>query len=392
MSKHARVGSALAVEQVPTFDFSRQYRQIEREVLAAIASVCSSQRFINGPEVAAFERESARFLGLEYGIGCASGADALWLCLSAARIGPGDEVITTPFTFFATAGAILRVGARPVLVDIDPLTFNLDPDAVERRVQQNDVRLKALVPVHLFGHCANMDEFLRIANEHKILVIEDAGQAFGATWRGRRAGSMGDAASFSFSPANNFGCFGDGGLVTTNNETLADRLRVLQGRRDGDPWEESVGNSCLDSIQAAVLRLKLKYIEQWNGQRREQAAIYHNLFEAAGLVQEHGQELSKGVTLPHVSNLASPVFHQYVIRASSRDKLRSFLADRNIGSEIYFPTPLSMQAPLRFLGYTEKELPHTTQAAREVLALPIFPEITELEQRRVVEAIADFYS
>ncbi len=394
MNKSVSAASVTGVEQVPSVDFLRQYRQIEREVLAAIAEVCSSQKFVNGPEVVAFEQEAARFTGAAHGIGCASGTDALWLCLLAAEVGPGDKVITTPFTFFATASAILRAGARPILVDIDPLTFNLDIPALEERLKNKGSRFKAIMPVHLYGQCVDMDGLRRLAQEHKLIIVEDAAQAFGATWRGQQAGSLGDLAAFSFYPTKNLSCFGDGGLITTSRDSYAERARMLRnhGMRKRYYHDEIGGNSRLDSIQAAVLRVKLKHVERWNTERREAAAKYDRLFREAGLIQTHGHELRSGVQIPYVCEVAGHVFHQYVVRAARRDDLRSFLADRKIGSEIYYPVPLNMQTPFRFLGYTEEDLPESARAAREVLALPMFPEITEAEQRYVVETVAEFYS
>lgn len=396
MNKSVPAALASGVEQVPSVDFLRQYRQIEGEVLAAIAAVCSSQKFVNGPDVAAFEQEAARFVGAASGIGCASGTDALWLSLLAADIGRGDEVVTTPFTFFATGSAILRAGARPVLVDIDPLTFNLDVARLEHRLKSKDNRLKAIMPVHLYGQCVNMDEIRRLAQEHKLVVVEDAAQAFGATWRGQKAGSLGDLAAFSFYPTKNLSCFGDGGLVTTSREHCAERARMLRnhGMRRRYHHDELGGNSRLDSIQAAVLRVKLKYVERWNSERRARAHLYGKLFQEAGLAQPPSPELKgkTGLQIPYVCEAAGHVFHQYVIRAARRDELHSFLAGRNIGAEVYYPVPLNMQPPFRFLGYTEEDLPESARTAREVLALPIFPEITEPEQRHVVETIAEFYS
>src|SRR5438874_665865 len=271
-------------------DFSRQYAQIRDEVLAAIKRVCDSQQYILGSAVTEFERRAAEFIGAKATVSCASGTDAIFLALAAAKIGPGDEVLTTPFSFFATASSITRVGARPIFADIDPLTLNLDPKAVERFVDGSHPRLKAIMPVHLYGLCADMDEFLRLGQQAKLTIIEDAAQAFGAAWRGRRAGSIGDLATFSFYPTKNLSAYGDAGCVTTTSDELPDRLRLLRnhGSRKRYYHEEIGWNSRLDSIQAAVLTVKLAYIDEWNRKRRERAEFYDQLFAASGLVQKSG--------------------------------------------------------------------------------------------------------
>ena len=374
-------------------DFSRQYAQIRDEVLAAIAGVCDSQQYILGNAVTEFERRAAEFIGAKATVGCASGTDAIFLALAAAKVGPGDEVLTTPFSFFATASSITRVGARPIFADIDPLTLNLDPKAVKRFVDGSHPRLKAILPVHLYGLCADMDEFLRLGQEAKLTIIEDAAQAFGAAWRGRRAGSIGDLATFSFYPTKNLSAYGDAGCVTTNSDELADRLRLLRnhGSRKRYYHEEIGWNSRLDSLQAAILTVKLAYIEEWNRKRRERAAFYDQLFAASGLVQKSALA-EVGIRMLQTPTEAYHIYHQYVVRAARRDELRRFLSDRKIGSEIYYPVPLHLQECFQYLGYTEGSLPESERAAREVLALPMFAEITEEEQRVVVQAIADFYS
>jgi dTDP-4-amino-4,6-dideoxygalactose transaminase len=377
---------------VPLVDFSRQYSQIRTEVLAAITEVCDSQQFILGPAVSAFETEAAAFCGATHGIGCASGTDALWLAMAAAGVAPGDVVVTTPFSFFATVSAILRAGARPLLVDIDPRTFNLDPARIGAAAKPS-AAVRAILPVHLYGQCADWDALKKVQQERGCLLIEDAAQAFGAQWQGRPAGSLGDAAAFSFYPTKNLSAFGDAGLVTTRNDDIADHARLLRGHgmRQRYFHEEIGWNSRLDSIQAAVLRIKLKYVAQWNRQRRERAAIYDDLLQRAGLA-ESGPYPQNAVVLPYKDPRGTHVFHQYVIRVQRRDELRAFLSERGIGSEIYYPVPLHLQSSLHGLGYNPGDFPESERAAREVLALPIFPELTVPEQEQVIAAIVKFLS
>jgi len=371
-------------------DLHRQYQQIRDEVLAAIERVCSSQHFVLGAEVEALEREIATFTGASAAVGCASGTDALWLALVAAGVRPGDGVITTAFSFFASASAIVRAGARPVLVDVDPDTLNLDPERVKAQLRAGGShKIRALLPVHLYGQCADMDGLQQIADELHLPIIEDAAQAIGAKWRGRNAGSLGAAAAFSFYPTKNLSAYGDAGLVTTGDVDMAEHMRNL--RNHGSPrryYHEEVGWNCrLDAIQAAILRVKLPHVETWNHQRRQRAATYDRLLSDAGLVSNDSR-VRPLLTSPH----AFHVFHQYVIRTDRRDELRAFLADRKVGTEIYYPIPLHLQPCFAYLGYSEGELPESERAAREVLALPMFPELTEAEQKCVVEHIAEFYS
>jgi dTDP-4-amino-4,6-dideoxygalactose transaminase len=325
-------------------------------------------------------------------VGCASGTDALWLALLAAGVQAGDAVITTAFSFFASASAIVRAGARPVLVDVDPETLNLDPDLVKARLRSGgSYKVRALLPVHLYGQCANMVRLQQIADEFKLSVIEDAAQAIGAKWRGRNAGSMGMAATFSFYPTKNLSAYGDAGLVTTRDLNLAEHMRRL--RNHGSPrryHHEEVGWNCrMDAIQAAILRVKLPHVESWNQQRRQRAATYDGLLVDAGLVSKDSNSPVRPLrTSPH----AFHVFHQYVIRAHRRDELRKFLGDRKIGTEVYYPIPLHLQPSFAYLGYSAGDLPESERASGEVLALPMFPELTEAEQKCVVESIAEFYS
>jgi dTDP-4-amino-4,6-dideoxygalactose transaminase len=373
---------------VPLLDLSRQYIRIREEVLEKIQTVCDSQHFVLGEAVTEFEARAAQYLAVPECVGCASGTDALFLALAAAGVVPGDEVITTAFSFFATASSIIRIGARPVFADIDPVTFNLDPISVESQLEHR-VRARAVLTVHLYGHCADMDEFCRIGKERKVAIVEDAAQAFGATWRGARAGGLGTAGCFSFYPTKNLSAFGDAGCVTTKDADLAARVRLLRNHGSAKRYyHDEIGwNSRLDSLQAAVLTVKLRYLETWNRERQQRARTYETLFAKAGLA---GQD--SPVRLPVSRPEASHIFHQYVIRAQRRDDLRSHLSGRNVGSEIFYPVPLHRQKCFDYLGYGEGSLPHTEQAAREVLALPMFAELKEEEQKVVVEAIAEFYS
>ncbi len=374
-------------------DLSRQYASVRREVLAAVTRVCDSQHYILGEESVAFEREFARLCDTREAMGCASGTDALWLALAAAGVGTGDEVVTTSFSFFATASCIIRAGARPVFVDIDPETLNLDPAKVEQKLRNSSSRRRAILPVHLYGQCADMTALNRIAEEHKLVVIEDAAQAVGATWTGKRAGSLGSIAAFSFYPTKNLSAFGDAGALTTHDSNLAERVRMLRdhGSKRRYYHEEIGANSRLDSIQAAVLRVKMPHLQQWNSERRERAGIYDRLFAASGLTRT-GAASSSPVTLLKTRPQAHHIYHQYVIRAKKRDQLKSFMSERGIGTQIYYPVPLHLQQCFSYVGYAEGDLPETEAAATEVLALPMFAELREDEQQYVVETIAEFYS
>lgn len=386
---------ARPIGSVPLLDLHRQYYQVGAEILAAMERVCASQQYILGAEVEAFERELADYCGAREAVGCSSGSDALWLALVAAGVQAGDQVLTTPFSFFASASAIVRPGARPVFVDIDPRTFNLDPQQLERFLtERSGCKLRALLPVHLYGQCADMDSLRRHARQFGLRVIEDAAQAIGAQWNHQRTGSMGAAAAFSFYPTKNLSAYGDAGAVTTNDPELAAHMRRL--RNHGSPrryvHEEFGANSRLDAMQAAVLRVKLKYINGWNNARRERATTYDRLFAEAGLISNGDQpENSRPIQLPFTAPQAYHVFHQYVVRAFRRDGLREFLTARKIGTEVYYPIPLHLQTCFAYLGYREGDFPEAERAAKEVLALPMFPELAEEEQRWVVKSIADFY-
>ena len=389
----ASVKSERKVMQVPLLDLRRQHLQVREEILRALERLFDSQQFILGAEVAQFEKEVSAFIGVRETVGCASGTDALWLALAAAGVQPGDSVITTPFSFFATASSIVRAGARPVFVDIDARTLNLNPELVAQHLKTTP-NLRAILPVHLYGQCANMDAFRSIAAEARLALIEDAAQAFGASWRGQRAGSLGDAATFSFYPTKNLSAAGDAGCVTTQDAKIAERMRSLRNHGSRERYfHDEIGWNCrLDGIQAAVLRVKMKHLEEWNRQRRERASTYDSLFVRAGFRSGNSSNPQSPVQFLECLPEAHHIYHQYVIRAQRRDELKKFLGDRGVGSEVYYPLSLHQQKCFTYLGYREGDLPESERAAREVLALPIFPEITEAEQTYVVETIAEFYS
>ena len=374
------------LQPVPLLDLSREFALIRDEVMAAIESVCASQRFVLGPEVAQFEHAAAAACEVPYAIGCASGTDALWLALAALNIGPGDFVITTPFSFFATVSSILRAGATPLLADIDEHTFNLSPLAVTELAEEHG-DISGVMPVHLYGQCADFDAFSTLAPQYGFKLIEDAAQAFGARFNGIPAGALGDAAAFSFYPTKNLSAFGDAGLLTTRDAAVDDRARILRahGMRERYFHEEIGWNSRLDTLQAAVLQVKLRRVAAGNQRRRELAALYDQLFTNEGLTGDGG------LVLPYTDPRAEHVFHQYVVRAPRRDELRKSLIENKIGSEVFYPLPLHMQQSLKHLGYKEGDFPVSEKAAKEVLALPMFPELREDEVETVVEAIRRFY-
>ncbi len=375
---------------IPMLDLGRQYATAGAEIEQAVAEVGRAGRFILGKEVGEFEAAVRALLCSGPAVGCASGTDALWLALAALGMGPGDAVVTTPFSFFATVSSILRVGARPVLADIDPVSFNLSPAATADALAANP-GVRAIMPVHLYGQCAEWDAFAALAASHDLLLVEDAAQAFGAAWNGTHAGALGDAAAFSFYPTKNLSAWGDAGLTTFRNEGAAERARALRahGMRRRYYHDEVGWNSRLDTLQAAVLLVKMKHIAQWNEGRRAVAARYTALFSATGLV---GPVADGGIVLPVADPRGYHVWHQYVIRAPRRDALRAHLAACNIGSEIYYPVPLHLQDALRDLGCREGQFPESERAAREVLALPIYPELREDEQVRVVTAVQNFFN
>jgi dTDP-4-amino-4,6-dideoxygalactose transaminase len=375
-------------------DLKRQYLPLHEELLEALGHVLDTQQFILGEPVTGFERGACEQLSVAHAVGCSSGTDALWLALAAAEIGAGAAVVTTPFSFFASVSAILRAGATPVLADIEPTTFNLDAGAVAAALDgPRGANVRAILPVHLYGQCADWTALACIGKERGLKLIEDAAQAWGAAWQGANAGGLGDAAAFSFYPTKNLSAAGDAGMVTTNSDELAERARMLRqhGMRRRYYHDEVGWNTRMDGFQGAILNVKLKYIAGWNDARRSAAERYHELFAASGLVEGETYP-AHGVVLPHEVAGSHHVWHQYVIRVPRRDQLREFLAARKVGSEIYYPVPLHLQKALKGLGYGEGSFPEAERAAREVLALPIFPEIREDEQLTVVSAIAEFLS
>jgi dTDP-4-amino-4,6-dideoxygalactose transaminase len=386
-----------ATQPVPLLDLKAQYAAIREEVRQAIDRVADSQYFILGPEVEALEKEIADYSQCEFGIGVSSGTDALLVALMAIGIEAGDEVITTPYTFFATAGAISRLGARPVFVDIDPLTYNIDPAKLESVITE---RSRAIIPVHLYGQTADMDPIMEVARRHKLYVIEDAAQAIGSEYGGRRAGALGDLACFSFFPSKNLGAFGDGGMVTTNNPELAKQVKLLRNHGYSPKYYNKVvgGNFRLDALQAAVLRVKLPYLDGWTEKRQMNAATYRLLFTEAELSidQRPGEgavELAEisGVVLPFEAPNVRHIYNQFVIRSGQRDQLLAHLKERKIGTEIYYPVPMHVQECFAGLGYENGDFPASERAASETLALPIYPELTESMMGTVVDAVADFY-
>jgi dTDP-4-amino-4,6-dideoxygalactose transaminase len=376
------IDSSVSTHFFPFVDLKAQYRTIKPEIDAAIARVMDSGQFILGPEVENLEEEIADYCGSRFAIACASGSDALLLALMALEVGQGDEVITTPFTFVATAGAIVRLQARPVFVDIHPTTYNLDPAQLQSAITS---KTRAIIPVHLFGMAADMDAITAIAKRSSIPVVEDAAQAIGATYGGRFLGTIGLCGCFSFFPSKNLGGAGDGGMLTTDDENLADRLRVLHlhGGRTKYEYELIGMNSRLHALQAAVLRVKLRHLDSWATKRIDNARRYNNLFE--------DRRLTSIVRLPRVATKCTHVYNQYVVRVPRRDELRPFLRERGVPSEVYYPRPLHLQPAFAYLGYKPGNLPESEAASEEVLALPIFPELTDQQQSLAVASIAAFY-
>ena len=366
---------------VPLLDLKPQYLALKKELDSAVAEVVASQMFILGPQVKQCEEAVARYSQSARGVGVTSGSDALLICLMAEDIGPGDEVITTPYTFFATAGAVARVGAVPVFVDIDPVTYNMAPALIEARITP---KTRAIIPVHLYGQMVDMDPVMALARKHNLVVIEDAAQAIGAEDRGRRAGSIGHYGCFSFFPSKNLGCFGDGGMVVTQDAARAEKLEILRvhGSKPKYYYRMLGGNFRLDTLQAAVVKTKLPYLDGWTAARQSNAARYGRLFAAAGLTGEVG--LPKAVASRHVYN-------QYIIRTARRNELLDFLKTKSIGVEIYYPVPLHVQDCFSYLNYKAGDFPESERAAAETLALPIYPEVTDEQAQYVVQSIAGFF-
>ncbi len=366
---------------VPLLDLKAQYVTIQSEIRAAIDRVCASQYFILGPEVSALEEEITTLCSARFAVGVSSGTDALLVALMALGVGPGDEVVTSPYSFFATAGVVARLGARPVFVDIDPQTFNIDLTAVPAKL---NARTKAIIPVHLYGQCVDLTELLPVAQERRIPIIEDAAQAIGATdERGKQAGTTAAMGCFSFFPSKNLGAFGDAGMVVSSDEKLADTLRSLRSHGGKPKYYHAVvgGNFRLDALQAAVLRVKLPHLAAWTAKRREHADRYRSLIAQAGLLD--------WITLPQDS--AGHIYNQFNIRLPQRDQVRAFLTQRGVGTEIYYPLPLHLQACFQPLGYRRGDFPHAEAAARESLALPIYPELSEEQQGYVVDVLKEHF-
>ena len=370
-------------------DLKKQYKSIKEAIDTAVKRVLESAVFIGGKEVEKFEKEMADFCGTKHAIGLNSGTDALFLSLKALNIGPGDEVITTPFTFIATAGVIANCGAKPVFADINPETFNIDSSKIEEKITE---KTKAIIPVHLFGQMADMDEIMAIAKKHNLFVIEDAAQAIGAEYGSagspqakRKAGTIGDLGCFSFFPSKNLGAFGDGGMVATNNEELANKIRLLKNH-GSSPKEKYLNlivgtNSRLDAIQAAILRVKLKYLSKWSKERAEKASYYNGKLKGVG-----------DIITPVTAADRNHIFHQYTIRTGSRDELQKYLKEKEIPTMIYYPLPLHLQPAFEYLNYKSGDFPESEKAAKEVLSLPIYPEIEREQQDVVVQKIKEFYA
>jgi len=413
--------------KVPLLDLKAQYQSIKDEIKESIEEVLESQHFILGPKVEALEEAVASYCGCKYGVGVSSGTDALLIALMAKGIGPGQGVITVPYTFFSTAGCVSRLGARPFFVDIDPLTFNMNPRAIEKFIEAecevdssssrlvhkiSGIRIRAIIPVHLYGQCAEMYRIMEIARGYNLVVIEDGAQAIGTEYpyikgaEPMRAGSMGHFGCFSFFPSKNLGAFGDGGMVITNDGELADRLKIIRAHGSKPKYYHHLvgGNFRLDALQAAVLLVKLNYLDTWTNKRRQNAAYYNSLFQQSGSVDrgfvippksvwESGSATSVLNPKSQIRNpkLTGHIYNQYVIRAKRRDELRNYLTEQGIGTEIYYPLPLHLQACFAELGYEAGDFPESEKAAAETLALPIYPELEPAQMEYVVARVNSFY-
>ena len=375
---------------VPLLDLKAHHEPLHKEIMAALEQTFRSQAFILGPEVAKLEERVASYCQTTHGIGVSSGTDALLLALMAIGVGPGDEVITTPYSFFATAGAVARLGAKPVFVDIEPRTYNIDPSKIGKAITS---KTKAIIPVHLYGQCADMAPILEVSQRHHLKVIEDAAQAIGSEYRdSRRAGSMGTVGCLSFFPSKNLGCLGDGGMVVTSDTDLAERMKVLRVHGGKPKYYHKLigGNFRLDTIQAAVLNVKLNYLDEWTRRRQENAQRYEKLFQQSAMVQRGNVRLPE----PAYRDSGAKHYHiynQFVLRVAKRDELIAFLKQKGIGTEIYYPVPFHLQECFHYLGYKEGEFPESERAAKETIAIPIYPELSTAQQAEVVEGIASFY-
>jgi dTDP-4-amino-4,6-dideoxygalactose transaminase len=363
--------------KVPFLDLKRQYSTIKKEMDGAVFSALSNTRFILGPEVKSFEEKVAAYCGAKFAIGVASGTDALLLSLRACGVKQGDEVITTSFSFFASAGVISRLGANPVFVDIDAETYNIDPDQIEKKISQ---KTKAIMPVHLFGQCADMDPIMDVAKQHNLKVVEDAAQAIGAEYKGEKAGTMGDLGCFSFFPSKNLGGAGDGGMVVTNDPEMGEMIRILRVHGSKPKYYHStIGyNSRLDTLQAAILGVKLNHLDDWTKKRRKHAEVYNSAFKDLDIIT------------PKQESFNYHIYNQYTIAVKNRDELRKHLKEKQIGHDSYYPVPLHLQECYRFLGYKKGDLPVSEKKAEEVVSIPVYPELTEEEQEYVISTIKEF--
>ena len=378
------------VLNIPLLDLKAQHEPIRMEIMNALDKTIASNTFILGPEVKKLESQVASYSNTKFAIGVSSGTDALLISLMGLGIGPGDEVVTTPFSFFATAGVIVRVGAKPVFVDIDPTTFNIDPQKIEQAVTS---RTKAIIPVHLYGQCADMDPILKIAQKYQLEIIEDAAQAIRAEYPGkRRAGGIGKLGCLSFFPSKNLGALGDAGMVVTNDEVLSERITILRVHGSKPKYYHRVvgGNFRLDELQAAILNVKMNYLDEWTRQRQQNALYYGKLFMQSGLIQKSELHLPKAVYaedgLKHYH-----IYNQFIIRVKDRDNLRNYLQQKGIATEIYYPVPFHLQECFRPLGYHEGDFPEAERAAKETLAIPIYPGLTSEQQNYIVETIKEYY-
>jgi dTDP-4-amino-4,6-dideoxygalactose transaminase len=376
---------------VPLLDLAAHHNPLQQELMAAIEQVFRTQAFVLGPDVTRLEERMAAYCQTRAAIGVSSGTDALLIALMALGIGPGDEVITSPYSFFATAGAVARVGAKPVFVDIEPRSFNIDPSKIEA---VRTPKSKAIIPVHLYGQCAEMAPIMELAKRHQLAVIEDAAQAIGAEYRdGTRAGGIGTIGCFSFFPSKNLGCLGDGGMVTTNDPDLAERLTVLRVHGSKPKYYHKYigGNFRLDSVQAAVLNVKLNYLDGWTRRRQENAGRYQTLFQESGLVQRGDVKLPEPVYLAS-GHKHYHIYNQFVLRVRRRDELIAHLKQNSIGAEIYYPVPFHLQECFAYLGHKAGDFPESERAANETIAIPIYPELTPTQQAEVVKVVTEFYA
>jgi len=374
----ARQRTKRALMQVPILDLKTQYAAIRDEIMQAISKVCESQSFALGPAVAEFEERIAAYCASKHAIGVSSGTDALLVVLMALEIKPGDEVITTPFTFFATAGSIARLGAKPVFVDVDPDSYNIDANLIEEKITE---KTRAIIPVHLFGQLAQMKAIMEVARRHNLAVIEDAAQSIGASQNGTKCGNFGNCGCFSFYPTKNLGGFGDGGLVTTGSETLADKIRILRdhGQNPRYFYKTIGGNFRLDSVQAAVLNVKLRYLDEWNEKRRQNAALYDSFFA------------DSPVKAPQIAPNNVCTYHQYTVTVPERDRLQKFLAENKISSAIFYPKPLHLQDCFKELGYKPGDFPVAERLCSEALSLPVYPELSLEQIEYVARTALEFY-